>query len=204
MRETPRRLSATRKLLRSSKRGLKAEASRLKLLKALAGRPGAPFENCLTANRKLFDLFRRMPFRRTVSMFQSSRAGSSKAYLDGLQRSPCQSNRAYLVGFAVEPLPCGNTSSRSTARCNKSGRRRTNEMGEGELEPADTKLVCWSFQNLQRFLRNQIEVGEPLLLVFYLLVDKSNKPIIVDQPEEVCRLLIPVIKDVKKRLRLSW
>lgn len=44
-----------------------------------------------------------------------------------------------------------------------------------------------------------------LLLVFYLLVDKSNKPIIVDQPEEnldnhtVYRLLIPVIKEVKKR-----
>jgi hypothetical protein len=26
-----------------------------------------PFENCLTANRKMFDLFRRMPFRRTIS-----------------------------------------------------------------------------------------------------------------------------------------
>jgi ABC-type lipoprotein export system ATPase subunit len=47
-----------------------------------------------------------------------------------------------------------------------------------------------------------------LLLVFYLLVDKSNKPIIVDQPEEnldsqtVYRLLIPVIKDVKKRRQI--
>lgn len=47
-----------------------------------------------------------------------------------------------------------------------------------------------------------------LLLVFYLLVDKSNKPIIVDQPEEnldsqtVFRLLIPVIKDVKKRRQI--
>ena len=47
-----------------------------------------------------------------------------------------------------------------------------------------------------------------LLLVFYLLVDKSSKPIIVDQPEEnldnhtVYRLLIPVIKDVKKRRQL--
>ena len=47
-----------------------------------------------------------------------------------------------------------------------------------------------------------------LLLVFYLLVDKSNCPIIVDQPEEnldnhtVYRLLIPVIKDVKKRRQL--
>jgi len=47
-----------------------------------------------------------------------------------------------------------------------------------------------------------------LLLVFYLLVDTSNKPIIVDQPEEnldsqtVFRLLIPVIKDVKKRRQI--
>lgn len=47
-----------------------------------------------------------------------------------------------------------------------------------------------------------------LLLVFYLLVDKSSCPIIVDQPEEnldnhtVYRLLIPVIKDVKKRRQL--
>lgn len=47
-----------------------------------------------------------------------------------------------------------------------------------------------------------------LLLVFYLLVDTSNKPIIVDQPEEnldsqtVYRLLIPVIKDVKKRRQI--
>lgn len=47
-----------------------------------------------------------------------------------------------------------------------------------------------------------------LLLVFYLLVDKSYKPIIVDQPEEnldsqtVYRLLIPVIKEVKKRRQI--
>jgi ABC-type lipoprotein export system ATPase subunit len=47
-----------------------------------------------------------------------------------------------------------------------------------------------------------------LLLVFYLLVDKSNKPIIVDQPGEnldnqtVYRLLIPVIKEVKKRRQI--
>jgi ABC-type lipoprotein export system ATPase subunit len=47
-----------------------------------------------------------------------------------------------------------------------------------------------------------------LLLVFYLLVDKSSNPVIVDQPEEnldnhtVYRLLIPVIKDVKRRRQL--
>jgi hypothetical protein len=49
-----------------------------------------------------------------------------------------------------------------------------------------------------------------LLLVFYLLVDKSNKPIIVDQPEEnldsqtVYKLLIPVIKEVKKRRQIRF
>jgi len=47
-----------------------------------------------------------------------------------------------------------------------------------------------------------------LLLVFYLLVDKSNTPIIVDQPEEnldsqtVFNLLRPVIKDVKQRRQI--
>lgn len=47
-----------------------------------------------------------------------------------------------------------------------------------------------------------------LLLVFYLLVDKSYKPIIVDQPEEnldsqtVYKLLIPVIKEVKRRRQI--
>ncbi|MDW9354124.1 hypothetical protein GOA97_06255 [Sinorhizobium meliloti] len=57
---------------------------------------------------------------------------------------------------------------------------------------------------------NHLSPGErgTLLLVFYLLVDKSNKPIVVDQPEEnldsqtVYRLLIPVIKDVKKRRQI--
>jgi ABC-type lipoprotein export system ATPase subunit len=57
---------------------------------------------------------------------------------------------------------------------------------------------------------SQLSPGErgTLLLVFYLLVDKSKKPIIVDQPEEnldnqtVYRLLIPVIKEVKKRRQI--
>ena len=47
-----------------------------------------------------------------------------------------------------------------------------------------------------------------LLLIFYLLVDKTNSPVIVDQPEEnldnqtVYKLLIPVIKEVKKRRQI--
>lgn len=56
----------------------------------------------------------------------------------------------------------------------------------------------------------QLSPGErgALLLVFYLLVDNSDKPIIVDQPEEnldnqtVYHLLIPVIKQVKKRRQI--
>ena len=49
-----------------------------------------------------------------------------------------------------------------------------------------------------------------LLLVFYLLVDRSNEPIIVDQPEEnldsqtVYRLLIPVLKRLRGAARSSW
>jgi len=57
---------------------------------------------------------------------------------------------------------------------------------------------------------SQLSPGErgTLLLVFYLLVDKSDEPIIVDQPEEnlgsqtVYRLLVPVIKEVKKRRQI--
>lgn len=56
----------------------------------------------------------------------------------------------------------------------------------------------------------QLSPGErgALLLVFYLLVDKSDRPIIVDQPEEnldnqtVYHLLIPVIRAVKKRRQI--
>jgi ABC-type cobalamin/Fe3+-siderophores transport system ATPase subunit len=56
----------------------------------------------------------------------------------------------------------------------------------------------------------QLSPGErgALLLVFYLLVDKSDKPIIVDQPEEnldnqtVYHLLIPVIRTVKHRRQI--
>jgi hypothetical protein len=56
----------------------------------------------------------------------------------------------------------------------------------------------------------QLSPGErgSLLLVFYLLVDKSDRPIVVDQPEEnldnqtIYNLLIPVIRDVKKRRQI--
>lgn len=56
----------------------------------------------------------------------------------------------------------------------------------------------------------QLSPGErgALLLVFYLLVDKSDSPIIVDQPEEnldnqtIFHLLIPVIRSVKNRRQI--
>lgn len=57
---------------------------------------------------------------------------------------------------------------------------------------------------------SQLSPGErgALLLVFYLLVDRSDYPIIVDQPEEnldnqtVFHLMIPVIKKVKARRQI--
>ncbi len=76
----------------------------------------------------------------------------------------------------------------------------------------------WSFDYLKpqyalklddKYL-TQLSPGErgTLLLIFYLLVDKSEYPIIVDQPEEnldsqtVYTLLKPVIKDVKRRRQI--
>lgn len=82
----------------------------------------------------------------------------------------------------------------------------------------DAYDFIWSFEYLEPEYSlmldgkdlNQLSPGErgSLLLVFYLLVDKSDIPIIVDQPEEnldnqtVYRLLIPVIKQVKKRRQI--
>ena len=86
------------------------------------------------------------------------------------------------------------------------------------VTPKDLYDYLWSLEYLkpEYSLRldgkelSHLSPGErgTLLLVFYLLVDKSSNPIIVDQPEEnldnhtVFRLLIPVIKDVKKRRQL--
>ena len=86
------------------------------------------------------------------------------------------------------------------------------------VTPKDLNNYLWSLEYLkpEYSLRldgkelSHLSPGErgTLLLVFYLLVDKSSNPIIVDQPEEnldnhtVFRLLIPVIKDVKKRRQL--
>jgi ABC-type lipoprotein export system ATPase subunit len=86
------------------------------------------------------------------------------------------------------------------------------------VKPENLYDFVWSFEYLEPEYSlmldgkdlNQLSPGErgSLLLVFYLLVDKSDIPIIVDQPEEnldnqtVYRLLIPVIKQVKKRRQI--
>ena len=57
---------------------------------------------------------------------------------------------------------------------------------------------------------SQLSPGEKgaLLLVFYLLVDKSDTPLVIDQPEEnldnqtVFQLLVNAIKDAKKRRQI--
>jgi len=60
----------------------------------------------------------------------------------------------------------------------------------------------WSGKNLE-----QLSPGErgTLLLIFYLLIDRRDVPLIIDQPEEnldnqtVYELLVPCIKEARKR-----
>lgn len=96
--------------------------------------------------------------------------------------------------------------------CNVTAQLRKN------VKPEQIYDFIWSFDYLHPEYSlmldgkdlNQLSPGErgSLLLVFYLLVDKSDTPLIVDQPEEnldnqtVYRLLIPVIKQVKKRRQI--
>src|SRR6185436_17061751 len=56
----------------------------------------------------------------------------------------------------------------------------------------------------------QLSAGERgnLLLIFYLLVDRDDTPLVIDQPEEnldnqtVYGTLVPCIKDAKKRRQI--
>lgn len=98
------------------------------------------------------------------------------------------------------------------------GRTVLTEQLRKNVSSKDLYDYLWAFEYLEPeySLRldgkelSHLSPGErgTLLLVFYLLVDKSSNPIIVDQPEEnldnhtVYRLLIPVIKDVKRRRQL--
>ena len=58
---------------------------------------------------------------------------------------------------------------------------------------------------------HELSPGErgALLLVFYLLVDQNDAPLIMDQPEEnldnqtVFKLLVPCIKEAKKRRQIA-
>ena len=58
----------------------------------------------------------------------------------------------------------------------------------------------------------QLSPGERggLLLVFYFLLDKSNIPLIIDQPEDnldnhsVATILVPFIKAAKKKRQILW
>jgi predicted ATPase len=57
---------------------------------------------------------------------------------------------------------------------------------------------------------NQLSPGEKggLLLVFYLILDKDNKPLIIDQPEDnldnqsIAEILVPYIKNAKKKRQI--
>jgi len=81
----------------------------------------------------------------------------------------------------------------------------------------DLQNFLWSFEYLKPTyslsLDGDISLLSPgergtRLLVFYLLVDNSDIPIVIDQPEEnldshtVYKLLIPAIKEVKKRRQI--
>lgn len=72
--------------------------------------------------------------------------------------------------------------------------------GLGYLDPIYT--LKWDGKNLE-----QLSPGERgnLLLIFYLLIDRDNIPLVIDQPEEnldnntVYRTLVPCVKEAKKR-----
>jgi ABC-type lipoprotein export system ATPase subunit len=86
------------------------------------------------------------------------------------------------------------------------------------VTPSDVYNLIWSLQ----FLSPELELlmdGKPLkklspgercsiLLVFYLLLDDSRKPIIIDQPEEnldnqtIFDILVPVIKEAKLKRQI--
>ncbi|PSN11832.1 hypothetical protein C7293_22740 [filamentous cyanobacterium CCT1] len=93
---------------------------------------------------------------------------------------------------------------------------------EGQIKKAKSLQelynYLWSFDYLkpEYYLKldgkhlTQLSPGErgSLLLVFYLLIDQSRKPIIIDQPEgnldnfTVYNLLFPVIKEVKRQRQI--
>lgn len=85
-------------------------------------------------------------------------------------------------------------------------------------EPHDIYDLIFSFDYLSPIYRltwegkglEQLSPGERgnLLLIFYLLVDRDDIPLVIDQPEEnldnqtVVRTLVPCMKDAKKRRQI--
>ena len=136
------------------------------------------------------------------------------AVLEGLRANYDFSNAEDAVGFVekiIKHLRCDMR----TARPDKM------EISSQLRKHTDLKQFydyLWSFSYLRPEYSlkldgknlTRLSPGErgTLLLIFYLLLDLSNWPIIVDQPEEnldsqtVYRLLIPVIKKVKKRRQI--
>ena len=84
--------------------------------------------------------------------------------------------------------------------------------------PQDLYDLIFSFEHLSPIYRltwegkglEQLSPGERgnLLLIFYLLVDRDDIPLVIDQPEEnldnqtVVRTLVPCMKDAKKRRQI--
>lgn len=65
--------------------------------------------------------------------------------------------------------------------------------------------ICWDNKRIE-----QLSPGERgnILLIFYLLVDQNDVPLVIDQPEEnldnqtIYKTLVPCIKDAKKRRQI--
>ena len=114
------------------------------------------------------------------------------------------------IAFVEKVMECLENDMRTSKRGAMSIRAQLRK----NVEPKQLYDYLWSLRYLtpEYSLKldgkdlNLLSPGERgiLLLVFYLLVDQSRSPIIVDQPEgnldseTVYRLLIPVIKEVKK------
>lgn len=104
-------------------------------------------------------------------------------------------------------------------RVDKRGDKESSVVVENQLRKGKNTLDLYNFLTGLEFLRPRyvLKVGDKelpqlspgerglLLLVFYLLVDRSTVPIVIDQPEgnldnqTIKNLLVPAVKDAKKR-----
>jgi ABC-type lipoprotein export system ATPase subunit len=158
------------------------------------------------------DLFERFVSQGSAGSFYNKEKGA--VMLEELRADVDFNDAAETMAFVEKVLEYLQTDMRGTQRT-KTG------IASQLRKSVDVKALydfLWSFGYLEPEYSlkldgkdlSHLSPGErgTLLLVFYLLVDKSNKPIIVDQPEEnldsqtVYNLLRPVIKDVKKRRQI--